>query len=261
MLLFGHLSFRECLGARARSYNTIQFIQVEREVVDQIFVAESLLERVRDSNECTNDDFVRIGGDMSIAALVLVTMLTGSSHAVRSDCIQLEATQQSTLSSDQRGQINSGQIKITIATGGGPYRPAKDTYRVGERIPIVITMTNTGTESVYVCESGTLYQDRLQLLKDDKPVNYQAITQSMMLEAARDKTCDDVNLPQQVLLRPNEATVVDWFVLAEGATSVDDDAWYEPLGPGKYRLSDRRRLNCCDGALIESNTINFAVVP
>jgi hypothetical protein len=83
----------------------------------------------------------------------------------------------------------------------------------------------------------------------------------MMLEAVRDKTCDDVNLPEQVLLRPNEATVVDWFVLAEGATSVDDDAWYEPLRPGKYRLSDRRRLTCCDGAIIESNTINFEVVP
>ncbi len=232
-------------GTRVRSYNTIRFIQIERVVVEQILVAESLLERVRDSNECTNDAFVRIGGDMTIAALVLMTMLTGSSHAVRSDCIQLEATQQSTPSSDLRGQINSGQIKITIATGGGPYRPAKD----------------TGTEPVYVCESGTLYQDRPQLLKDDKPVNYQAITQSMMLEAVRDKTCDDVNLPQQVLLRPNEATVVDWFVLAEGATSVDDDAWYEPLGPGKYRVSDRRRLNCCDGAFIESNTINFEVVP
>jgi hypothetical protein len=55
--------------------------------------------------------------------------------------------------------------------------------------------------------------------------------------------------------------VVDWFVLAEGARSVDDEAWYEPLGPGKYTLSDRRRLSCCDGALIEANTINFVVLP
>jgi hypothetical protein len=198
---------------------------------------------------------------MSIAALVLMTMLTGSAHAVRSDCVQLEALQPSTQSSGQAGQINNGQIKITIATGGGPYRPAQDTYRVGERIPVVITMTNTGTEPVYVCESGTLYQDRPQLLKDDKPVNYQSVQQSMMLEAERDKTCDDVNLPQQVLLRPNEPTVVDWFVLAEGAASVDDDAWYEPLGPGKYKLSDRRRLSCCDGPFVDSNTISFVVVP
>jgi hypothetical protein len=170
----------------------------------------------------------------------------------------LEPIQQSkTLS----GQINGNQIKLSIATGGGPYRPAKDTYRVGERVPVVITMTNTGTEPVYVCESGAFYQDRPQLLKDDKPVHYQSVTQSMMLEAERDKTCDDVNLPQQVLLRPNEPTVVDWFVLAEGAASVDDDAWYEPLGPGKYSLSDRRRLSCCDGPFVDSNTISFVVVP
>jgi hypothetical protein len=198
---------------------------------------------------------------MSVAALVLMTMLTGSTHAVRPDCVPLERIQQSNTSSGQRGQINGIQIKITIATGGGPYRPAKDTYRVGERVPVVITMTNTGTEPVYVCESGTLYQDRPQLLKDDKPVNYQSIQQSMMLEAEKDKACDNDNLPQQILLRPNEPTVVDWFVLAEGAASVDDDAWYERLGPGKYRLSNQRRLSCCDGALIETNTINFLVVP
>ena len=61
---------------------------------------------------------------MSIAALVLMTMLTGITHAVRSDCNPLQTTQQATSSS---GQVNNGLIKITIATGGGPYRPAKDT--------------------------------------------------------------------------------------------------------------------------------------
>ena len=79
---------------------------------------------------------------MGIAVLVLLTMLTGSTHAVRSDCVPLKPIQQSkTLS----GQINGNQIKISIATGGGPYRLAKDTYSVGEHIPVVITMTNTGT--------------------------------------------------------------------------------------------------------------------
>jgi hypothetical protein len=197
---------------------------------------------------------------MSIAALMLLTMLTGGTPAVRSACFPLDQTQQSSTAAE-RNQTNGNQIKISVATGGGPYRPAKDTYRVGERIPVVITMTNTGTQPVYVCESGTLYQDRPQLLKDGKPVNYQSGQQSLMLEAERDKACDNVNLPQQVLLRPNEPTVVDWFVLAEGARSVDDEAWYEPLGPGKYTLSDRRRLSCCDGALIEANTINFVVLP
>ncbi len=83
----------------------------------------------------------------------------------------------------------------------------------------------------------------------------------MMELAVRDKTCDKENLPQQVLLRPNQPTVVDWFTLAEGATSIDDDGWYEPLGPGKYTLSNQRRLSCCDGTSIETNKISFVVVP
>jgi hypothetical protein len=197
---------------------------------------------------------------MRIATLILLTMLSGITRVDLPACVSMKAIQPCNTPSAQLGQINNSRIKISIATGGGPYRPAKDTYRVGERIPVVITMTNMGTEPVYVCESGTLYQDRPQLLKDDNPVNYQSIQQSLMLEAERDKTCDDVNLPEQVLLRPNEPTVVDWYVLAEGAASIDDDAWYEPLGPGKYRLSDRRRLNCCDGTFVDSNSINFVVV-
>jgi len=173
----------------------------------------------------------------------------------------LEPTQQSNASSGQRGQINGSQIKISMASGGGPYRPARDTFHVGEAIPIVITMTNTGSQPVYVCESSTLYQDRPQLLGDGKPVPYTSFRQSMMQTAERDKTCERDDLPQQVLLRPNEPTVVDWFNLAEGPTSLYDDGWYEALPAGKYTLTSRRRLSCCDGAFVEANTINFVVVP
>jgi hypothetical protein len=195
---------------------------------------------------------------MSIAAFVLLTMLTGVTQADRSNCGPTNATQQS---NGANGQINGNQIKISIATGGAPYGPAKDSYRVGERIPVVITMTNTGTEPFYVCETGTLYQDRPKLLKDGKPVPYMSFQQSSMQEAERDKTCDEDNLPQQVLLRPNEPTVVDWFILSKGATSFNDVAWYEQLQPGKYMFSDQRRLSCCDGPLIDTNRIEFVVAP
>ncbi len=198
---------------------------------------------------------------MRIAALVLVMMLSGITRADRTDCLPSEAKQQSNSTSGQITQINSNQIKITIATGGAPLRPATDTYQVGQRVPLVITMTNTGSQPVYVCESGTLYQDRPQLLKDGKPVPYMSDRQSMIELAVKDKTCDKENLPQQVLLRPNEPTVVDWFTLAEGATSIGEDGWYKPLSPGKYTLSNQRRVNCCDGASIETNTISFVVVP
>ena len=197
---------------------------------------------------------------MSIAALMLLAMMRGGFHAVRAACIP-EPTRQPNTSSAPGGQINSSQIKISIATGGVPYRPAKNTFRVGEPVPLVITMTNTGSQPVYVCESGTFYQDRPQLLRDGKPIAYASFRQSMVQTAERDNTCKNDNLPQQILLGPNEPVVVDWFNLVEGATSLYDDGWYESLPPGKYTLTDRRRLDCCDGAFIETNTISFVVVP
>jgi hypothetical protein len=193
---------------------------------------------------------------MRIAALVMVTMLSGVTQADRLNLGPMKATQQSNTASDQRSQI-----KISIATGGEPYPPAKDTYRVGERVPIVITMTNTGSEAVYVCETGALYQDRPQLLKDGKPVPYISFQQSSIQMAEKDKTCDEDSLPQQIVLRPNEPTVVDWFILSKGATSFNDVAWYEPLQPGKYTFTDQRRLSCCDGPLVNTNTIEFVVAP
>jgi len=198
---------------------------------------------------------------MRSAALVLIMMLSGITRADRPDCVPSEAKQQSNSATSQITQINNNQIKITIATGGGLFGPTKDTYRVGQRVPVVITMTNTGSQPVYVSESASLYQDRPQLLKDGKPVDYQSFRQSIIQLTEKDKICDDENLPEQVMLRPNEPTVVDWFILAEGATSVDDNAWYEQLQPGKYTLSNRRRLNACDGPLMETNTISFVVVP
>lgn len=193
---------------------------------------------------------------MRIAALMGLMMLSCIAHAERSICVPADARQQANASSGQ-----SSQIKISIAMGGGPFRPARDTFQVGQRVPVVITMTNTGSQPVYICQSGTLYQDRPQLLKDGEPVSYMSFTQSIMHAAVIDKTCATTNVPQQILLRPNEPVVVDWFILALGAASLDDYAWYEQLRPGKYTLSDRRRLTCCDGPLFETNTINFVVVP
>jgi hypothetical protein len=122
-------------------------------------------------------------------------------------------------------------------------------------------MTNTGSEPVYVCDSSTLYQDRPRLQKDGELVSYSSFRQSMTQTAESDKTCLKDNLPQQVLLRPNEPVVVDWFILSEGATSLYDDGWFESLRPGKYTLTSQRRLSCCDGTFVGANTITFVVVP
>jgi hypothetical protein len=55
--------------------------------------------------------------------------------------------------------------------------------------------------------------------------------------------------------------VVDWVILAEGNDPKGDMSWYELLAPGKYELSIQRRLECCDGPMLQSNKINFEVAP
>jgi hypothetical protein len=154
-----------------------------------------------------------------------------------------------------------GAVKVTITTGGGLFGPAKDRYRVGHRVPVVITMTNTAREPVYVCDTGTLYQDRPSLSSDGRPVPYLAAQKAMMEQAERDKVCEELNVPEPRLLKPGESAVVDWFILAEGRTPMGDMAWYAPLPPGKYELLTRRRLGCCEGPLVESDKISFEVIP
>src|SRR6266850_7758525 len=98
-------------------------------------MATPLLKEASESQATVpNRSSVRTGGDMGITALMLLTLLAGT--------MRTEPTQRLNSSSSPGSPSDGSQIKISIATGGGPYRPAKDTYRVGERIPVVITMTN-----------------------------------------------------------------------------------------------------------------------
>lgn len=198
---------------------------------------------------------------MYTAALIVGMLLASITSVVRFEDQPAGVTRGFVSSNSVCGQVDSGQIKVTIASGGMPYKPAKDTFRVGEPIPLVITMTNTSNEPVYVCSSATLYQDRPQLLRDGQPVPYTSYRQSMIQVVQKDKTCQTINLPEQILLSPNKPTVVDYFNLAQGANLVLEDGWYEPLPAGNYTLTDQRLLNCCDGSFTKTNTIKFVVLP
>jgi hypothetical protein len=158
-----------------------------------------------------------------------------------------------------------GAVKVTITTGGGLFGPPKDRYRVGHRVPVVISMTNQGSEPVYICDTGTLYQDRPSLSMDGRPVPYMDLQKLLMNASEKDRTCErldeELDLQEQRLLKPGETAVVDWFILAEGKTPMGDLAWYEQLRPGKYELTTRRLLGCCKGPFVESDKISFQVEP
>jgi hypothetical protein len=159
------------------------------------------------------------------------------------------------------GTEQNSAIKVSIATGGGLFGPPRDHYSVGQRIPVSITMTNNSDQPVQVCDSDTVYQDHPKLLKDGQPVSYILGQTQILRTMDTDRTCFKLDVPDPVILKPEESRVVDWFILAEGSDLMGDMAWYEPLGPGKYELSIQRRLGCCDGPMFQSNKINFEVVP
>jgi hypothetical protein len=152
-------------------------------------------------------------------------------------------------------------IKVTIATVASSLGPPTDHYKAGDQIPVTITMTNTSPAEVSTCVSSDLYQDLPKLTRDGKEVPYMNWQSYERLNAARNHVCENENLPESVLLKPNKAQMVDWFILADGATPNGAEAWYDPLPPGKYELTMQRRLACCDGPMVESNKTSFEVVP
>lgn len=152
-------------------------------------------------------------------------------------------------------------IKVTIATTAGFLGQPTKRYKVGEQIPVTITMTNTSTQPIYTCISSDLYQDLPKLTRDGKLVPYTNSQSYETMYAKRNHICEEENLPEPVLLRPNEPTVADWLVLSDNSPSGEADVWYDSLPVGKYELTIQRRLACCDGPMVESNKINFEVAP
>ncbi len=151
-------------------------------------------------------------------------------------------------------------VKVTIATTDGFLGPPATRYKVGAEIPVTITMTNTAKDAMYTCISSDLYQDRPQLTRDGKVVPYMNWQSYETMNAKRNHMCETENIPEPVLLRPNEPRVADWFVLVAD-DSGGADAWYDSLPAGKYELTIQRRFDCCDGPMVESNKISFEVIP
>ncbi len=158
------------------------------------------------------------------------------------------------------GQSADQSIKVTIATTDGFLGPPATRFKIGEQIPVTITMTNTSKDAVYTCMSSDLYQDLPTLTREGKVVPYMNWQSYETMNAKRNHMCEEENLPEPVRLNPNEPRVADWFVLvADGSGGAD--AWYDSLPVGKYELTMQRRFSCCDGPMVESNKISFEVIP
>jgi hypothetical protein len=120
-------------------------------------------------------------------------------------------------------------------------------------------MTNTTASPQNVCLSANLFQNLPKLTKDGQSVPIMNWTSRVRQIEERDETCKNINLPDRIILSPKTEKTVDWFVLVDSSVSTGAEAWYDTLQPGKYELSLQRRLDCCDGPMLESNKITFTV--
>lgn len=152
-------------------------------------------------------------------------------------------------------------IKVTIATVGSYLGPPTEHYKVGQQIPVTITMTNTSTAPLSACISSDLYQNLPKLTKNGALVPYMTWQSYERVNAQRNDTCKEENLPEPVLLTPNEPVQADFFVLVDSPDFTGAEAWYDTLPAGKYELSIQRRFSCCDGPMVESNKISFEITP
>lgn len=147
-------------------------------------------------------------------------------------------------------------VKVTIATGGGLHGPVRSEFKVGEEIPVVISMTNTGDKPAGYCLSTTVIQNRPQLERDGQTLPYLTnLPQQVDAENAVER-CENSAFRQFYQLQPKQQKIVDWITLGQRGV-----LWYEPLPPGHYELTLMRRVECCRGAFVKSNKVSFDVVP
>ena len=156
----------------------------------------------------------------------------------------------------QAGAASADQIEVTIALGGGLYGPVKSRFEVGEEIPVVVTLTNTGSEPVQYCLSTTIFQNRPRLERDGQPVPYLTNLPARTEQEDAVELCEKRAVKQVYMLKPKQKRVVDWFTFGSRGIT-----WYNPLPPGHYELVLMRRIECCLGPTVESNRVGFDIVP
>jgi hypothetical protein len=145
-------------------------------------------------------------------------------------------------------------IKVTITTGGGLYGPVKSRYKVGEEIPVSISLTNTGSEPVKYCLSTSLFQNRPQLKRDGQLLAYDTNLTEMADKEELIRRCETSAARQYYELQPKQTRVVDWFTFSPMSIN-----WYGALAAGYYEMVLQRRITCCQGPMVESNKISFEV--
>ena len=128
------------------------------------------------------------------------------------------------------------------------YAPT-DRYKAGEPVRVQVEMTSLLPETTEVIIGNHLYQNRLRLVKDGRPVPYRSELPKKLKQI--DQGPAYFGSMRSYELKPNQAIRV-------GLVSLND--WYGPLEPGHYELTLQHRFLGKEQPA-ESNTVTFEVLP
>jgi hypothetical protein len=152
--------------------------------------------------------------------------------------------------------VSKSAIEVTIALGGGLHGPVKSRFKVGEEIPVVISMNNAGDEPAKYCFSTTVIQNRPRLERDGRPIPYLTDLPERVDNETATRRCESSAYRRVYELQPGQRKIVDWITLGQRGIQ-----WYAPLPPGHYELALMRLIECCQGQMVKSNKVAFDVVP
>jgi hypothetical protein len=187
---------------------------------------------------------------MRVSLFLALSVILASVAAIRSRAVTTNVLPQDGSASVSNSHKHT--LEATITTRSNELGADKASFKVGERIVVLLSLTNNSTESVYVLLGGEYSHHRLRLLKDGKVVQIRKDVSKTLL--AKDK--------EDSLVGIHGATNIDTGQTVRVA-SLNLNRWYDELEPGQYQLTVTRhfKLEGKGRPPVESNAVTFEVVP
>jgi hypothetical protein len=140
-------------------------------------------------------------------------------------------------------------MKIEMVPRGVERQAGGKPYKVGGKFYIKVIARNDTDSRIRVVVVDPYYQNRPELFKDGRLVQYRA--EAKKLVDAKDDYPEFVRPGSVVFLEPYSSRDLETLNLSE---------WYPPLQPGSYRLLNRYRVDINGAWTVNSTPLLLEVV-
>lgn len=182
--------------------------------------------------------FIRTG------ILLTVMALAGAAAASAQQAAKSPAQNGGPSAASEQGKP---RFTVEISTVGDKFlRKPKSSYRVGEGVFVLLSMTNTTGEDITIAAGDPFSHLRMSLTRDGEKVHFSKKTLDRMAPDAEEGA--SLHTTVAVTLKPYTSTPMEVIDLAD---------WFDQLEPGTYQLTVWRVW----GKGHKSNTVMFDVAP